>query len=410
MLSVAARLSKEQNTKGNGGFGWFRLKKGESAILRFLTPMVDCVVVNHASAGCNCNIEIPKMEWDKGIAEGKPIVCPVCGKPFSDADIVDVKEGTAGGDFHFVKGANRSVWCLNDPENQQPYSCPLCEQEVEKEYNGRKYMAKNNPSPRLYGYAVVREAEYETTVNSMGIPDKQVKSIKDKMIEKDGEMVPEVVMVNQAYGNFWSILNDQDPTYFDSITYYDWEIQRIDERTYRFNRLNFQTGETDNTPYKPYMTRTLADLVASMGTPQAYNSCGIQVEGYANENVGYKPNATVASATQALQQAAQPVQQVQPVQQPVPMQGIPAQPVTQVAQPVTQVVAQPAQTIAAQPVQTAPVQAVPVQTAPVQDVPAQPVQQVQQIPTAVPTPSQAPSTIPWQDVQSGVYDNDIPFD
>lgn len=217
-------------------------------------------------------------------------------------------------------------------------------------------------------------------------------------------------MVNQAYGNFWSILNDQDPTYFDSITYYDWEIQRIDERTYRFNRLNFQTGETDNTPYKPYMTRTLADLVASMGTPQAYNSCGIQVEGYANENVGYKPNATVASATQALQQAAQPVQQVQPVQQPVPMQGIPAQPVTQVAQPVTQVVAQPAQTIAAQPVQTAPVQAVPVQTAPVQDVPAQPVQQVQQIPTAVPTPSQAPSTIPWQDVQSGVYDNDIPFD
>ena len=62
MLNVAARLSKEQNTKGNGGFGWFRLKKGESAILRFLTPMVDCVVVNHASVGCNCNIEIPKME------------------------------------------------------------------------------------------------------------------------------------------------------------------------------------------------------------------------------------------------------------------------------------------------------------------------------------------------------------
>ena len=357
MLSVAQRLAQEENNHNQNGFSYFRLKEGEEAILRFLTPMVDMVEVNHVSAGCECHIEIPKDQWDSTIAKGEQVVCQVCGKPFTDSDIVGVKEGAAGGQFHFIRGANRSVWCLNDPDNQQPYSCPLCEQEVEKEFNGRKYMGKNTPSPRLYGYAVVREAEIVKTTDQRGMPLNKVVGIKDKMIENNGQLVPQVVMVNQAYGNFWKVLNEFDSTYCNSITYYDWQIKRIDSRTYQIERVNQEGNIVDIALYKPFMTRSLTDLVAGMGTPQVYTNLGIAVPGFnqqPNATPGYTPNAVVQQA-QTAQNVLQQAAQSQPVVQNV-------QPQQTMVQPITQAQQAPAQSVQTQPVQAQPVQQMPPQT------------------------------------------------
>ena len=52
MSSLVERFAQNAENKGSSGYGYFKLDIGSSAVLRFLSPMVDNVVVNHASVGC----------------------------------------------------------------------------------------------------------------------------------------------------------------------------------------------------------------------------------------------------------------------------------------------------------------------------------------------------------------------
>ena len=95
MSSLVERLAQNAENKGSSGYGYFKLDIGSSAVLRFLSPMVDNVVVNHASVGCSCNIEIPQDMWNRTKEQtGQNPVCPICQRPFADTDVITVKEGS----------------------------------------------------------------------------------------------------------------------------------------------------------------------------------------------------------------------------------------------------------------------------------------------------------------------------
>ena len=460
MISAIERFSKNAENRGTGGKSFFKLEEGQRAVLRFLSPMVDNYVVNHASAGCSCHIELPKSDWDKTKEQtGQNPLCPVCQKPFADADIIGVKEGVTGGGFHYIQGSGYLL-CLDDPINEQPYACPLCQTMVEKtKRDGTKYMAQNVPQDRAVGYAVVRKVNRSTGTDSRGMPVEQVTGIEDELVEKNGALVPNVVIDDQAYSNFWSFLMRKDDDFRDPITYYDWEIQRVDRTTYTITKVSAQGEIVDIERYRPYMATTLAEHVASKGTPQYYTSKGIHVPGFQQEG-GAQPvpgyaQSTLAAAAQPVQpaqaapapqaygqpyapqygqpaqaypaqaapaqvpmQPQQPVQPVQPTQAAPQPYGQPAQAPVQQAAPAAAPAqqfappAQPAGAFMPQPVGAAPAQ--PVQAAPVQPAaaPAQPLPQ--QPAQAAPAPQGAPAaTVPWADVSgtvgTSVYDEDIPF-
>jgi len=233
MSSLVERFAQNAENKGSLGYGYFKLDIGSSAVLRFLSPMVDNVMVNHASVGCSCNIEIPQDMWNRTKEQtGQNPVCPICQRPFADTDVITVKEGVRGGGFHYIPNGGY-VLCLDDIDNNQPYACPLCQTQVEKtKRDGTKYMGANVPQDRMCAYAVIRKVNRERGTDGRGMPVEQIVSIEDEMVERNGAMVPNVVIVDQAYSNFWAQLTSKDDDFCDPITYYDYEVYRSDMRTY----------------------------------------------------------------------------------------------------------------------------------------------------------------------------------
>ena len=262
-------------------------------------------------------------------------------------------------------------------------------------------------------------------------------------------MVPNVVIVDQAYSNFWAQLTSKDDDFCDPITYYDYEVYRSDMRTYVVTKIQRPAEVVDIERYRPYMTRTLAEHVSFKGTPQYYTSKGIYVPGFTPEDgavPGYAPSTLAGAAQSTLAAAAQPAaaygapaqpgyaaptqqfsQPAQaapqqfaqapasvPMQPPMAPQGVQSAPAAQVA---SQPAPMPSQQQYAP--QTAPQQpaAAPVQSAympqPVGSQPMQP-QPVQPAPQpAQAAPQQPAATVPWTDaagsVGASVYDEDIPF-
>lgn len=439
MSSLVERLAQNAENKGSSGYGYFKLDIGSSAVLRFLSPMVDNVVVNHASVGCSCNIEIPQDMWNRTKEQtGQNPVCPICQRPFADTDVITVKEGVRGGGFHYIP--NRGyVLCLDDIDNNQPYACPLCQTQVEKtKRDGTKYMGANVPQDRMCAYAVIRKVNCERGTDGRGMPVEQIVSIEDEMVERNGAMVPNVVIVDQAYSNFWAQLTSKDDDFCDPITYYDYEVYRSDMRTYVVTKIQRPAEVVDIERYRPYMTRTLAEHVSFKGTPQYYTSKGIYVPGFTPEDgavPGYAPSTLAGAAQSTLAAAAQPAaaygapvqpgyaaptQQFAqapasvPMQPPMAPQGVqsaPAAPVASQPAPMPSQQQYAPQTAPQQPA-AAPVQSAympqPVGSQPMQPQPVQPAPQPAQA-----APQQPAATVPWTDaagsVGASVYDEDILF-
>lgn len=439
MSSLVERLAQNAENKGSSGYGYFKLDIGSSAVLRFLSPMVDNVVVNHASVGCSCNIEIPQDMWNRTKEQtGQNPVCPICQRPFADTDVITVKEGVRGGGFHYIPNGGY-VLCLDDIDNNQPYACPLCQTQVEKtKRDGTKYMGANVPQDRMCAYAVIRKVNRERGTDGRGMPVEQIASIEDEMVERNGAMVPNVVIVDQAYSNFWAQLTSKDDDFCDPITYYDYEVYRSDMRTYVVTKIQRPAEVVDIERYRPYMTRTLAEHVSFKGTPQYYTSKGIYVPGFTPEDgavPGYAPSTLAGAAQSTLAAAAQPAaaygapvqpgyaaptQQFAqapasvPMQPPMAPQGVqsaPAAPVASQPAPMPSQQQYAPQTAPQQPA-AAPVQSAympqPVGSQPMQPQPVQPAPQPAQA-----APQQPAATVPWTDaagsVGASVYDEDIPF-
>jgi hypothetical protein len=439
MSSLVERFAQNAENKGSSGYGYFKLDIGSSAVLRFLSPMVDNVVVNHASVGCSCNIEIPQDMWNRTKEQtGQNPVCPICQRPFADTDVITVKEGVRGGGFHYIPNGGY-VLCLDDIDNNQPYACPLCQTQVEKtKRDGTKYMGANVPQDRMCAYAVIRKVNRERGTDGRGMPVEQIVSIEDEMVERNGAMVPNVVIVDQAYSNFWAQLTSKDDDFCDPITYYDYEVYRSDMRTYVVTKIQRPAEVVDIERYRPYMTRTLAEHVSFKGTPQYYTSKGIYVPGFTPEDgavPGYAPSTLAGAAQSTLAAAAQPAaaygapvqpgyaaptQQFAqapasvPMQPPMAPQGVqsaPAAPVASQPAPMPSQQQYAPQTAPQQPA-AAPVQSAympqPVGSQPMQPQPVQPAPQPAQA-----APQQPAATVPWTDaagsVGASVYDEDIPF-
>lgn len=439
MSSLVERLAQNAENKGSSGYGYFKLDIGSSAVLRFLSPMVDNVVVNHASVRCSCNIEIPQDMWNRTKEQtGQNPVCPICQRPFADTDVITVKEGVRGGGFHYIPNGGY-VLCLDDIDNNQPYACPLCQTQVEKtKRDGTKYMGANVPQDRMCAYAVIRKVNRERGTDGRGMPVEQIVSIEDEMVERNGAMVPNVVIVDQAYSNFWAQLTSKDDDFCDPITYYDYEVYRSDMRTYVVTKIQRPAEVVDIERYRPYMTRTLAEHVSFKGTPQYYTSKGIYVPGFTPEDgavPGYAPSTLAGAAQSTLAAAAQPAaaygapaqpgyaaptQQFSqapasvPMQPPMAPQGVqsaPAAPVASQPAPMPSQQQYAPQTAPQQPA-AAPVQSAympqPVGSQPMQPQPVQPAPQPAQA-----APQQPAATVPWTDaagsVGASVYDEDIPF-
>lgn len=439
MSSLVERLAQNAENKGSSGYGYFKLDIGSSAVLRFLSPMVDNVVVNHASVGCSCNIEIPQDMWNRTKEQtGQNPVCPICQRPFADTDVITVKEGVRGGGFHYIPNGGY-VLCLDDIDNNQPYACPLCQTQVEKtKRDGTKYMGANVPQDRMCAYAVIRKVNRERGTDGRGMPVEQIVSIEDEMVERNGAMVPNVVIVDQAYSNFWAQLTSKDDDFCDPITYYDYEVYRSDMRTYVVTKIQRPAEVVDIERYRPYMTRTLAEHVSFKGTPQYYTSKGIYVPGFTPEDgavPGYAPSTLAGAAQSTLAAAAQPAaaygapvqpgyaaptQQFSqapasvPMQPPMAPQGVqsaPAAPVASQPAPMPSQQQYAPQTAPQQPA-AAPAQSAympqPVGSQPMQPQPVQPAPQPAQA-----APQQPAATVPWTDaagsVGASVYDEDIPF-
>lgn len=439
MSSLVERFAQNAENKGSSGYGYFKLDIGSSAVLRFLSPMVDNVVVNHASVGCSCNIEIPQDMWNRTKEQtGQNPVCPICQRPFADTDVITVKEGVRGGGFHYIPNGGY-VLCLDDIDNNQPYACPLCQTQVEKtKRDGTKYMGANVPQDRMCAYAVIRKVNRERGTDGRGMPVEQIVSIEDEMVERNGAMVPNVVIVDQAYSNFWAQLTSKDDDFCDPITYYDYEVYRSDMRTYVVTKIQRPAEVVDIERYRPYMTRTLAEHVSFKGTPQYYTSKGIYVPGFTPEDgavPGYAPSTLAGAAQSTLAAAAQPAaaygapvqpgyaaptQQFAqapasvPMQPPMAPQGVqsaPADPVASQPAPMPSQQQYAPQTAPQQPA-AAPAQSAympqPVGSQPMQPQPVQPAPQPAQA-----APQQPAATVPWTDaagsVGASVYDEDIPF-
>lgn len=439
MSSLVERFAQNAENKGSSGYGYFKLDIGSSAVLRFLSPMVDNVVVNHASVGCSCNIEIPQDMWNRTKEQtGQNPVCPICQRPFADTDVITVKEGVRGGGFHYIPNGGY-VLCLDDIDNNQPYACPLCQTQVEKtKRDGTKYMGANVPQDRMCAYAVIRKVNRERGTDGRGMPVEQIVSIEDEMVERNGAMVPNVVIVDQAYSNFWAQLTSKDDDFCDPITYYDYEVYRSDMRTYVVTKIQRPAEVVDIERYRPYMTRTLAEHVSFKGTPQYYTSKGIYVPGFTPEDgavPGYAPSTLAGAAQSTLAAAAQPAaaygapaqqgyaaptQQFAqapasvPMQPPMAPQGVqsaPAAPVASQPAPMPSQQQYAPQTAPQQPA-AAPAQSAympqPVGSQPMQPQPVQPAPQPAQA-----APQQPAATVPWTDaagsVGASVYDEDIPF-
>lgn len=417
MSSLIDRFSKEAEERSNGA-GYLKINENESAIIRFLSPLVDNYELVHTSAGCACHIEMPRQAWEsyRG-STGENPMCPICGKPFADQDVIGVKEGARGGGFHYIEGSGYLL-CLDDPDNNHPYQCPLCLMQVEKtrRSDNSKYMAPNTPQNRMCAYAVLRTAKKDRGTDGRGLPTEEIVGIEDEMVERNGVMVPNVVIVDQAWSNFWASLTHKGDDFCDPITYYDYEVKRTGKASYQITKIQRPAEIVSIDRYKPYMTRTLAEHVLGKGTPQYYTGRGVYVAGYtpdAGATPGYTPSTLAGCAQNTLSAAAQPY-------------AAPA------AQPYAAPAAQPyaAPVVAQQPysAQTAP-QGNPYQASAPQAAPASqgaPNPYMPQPIGAAPAPQAAPqgvpqgapqgapaATVPWTDTASSigasVYDKDIPF-
>ena len=321
-----ARQRAEQGGKSGGSAGFFSLKEGESTILRFVTGMVPTYLVKHQ---CGLSmVDIPKDRFEEAAAAGASVVCPACGMPLAETDIIGAREGVSCADIHNFFPTSEAdkrtnFTCLGSPLNARygyvptdgqgnpMYQCPACS----CQYNRNKDTGKPRmPSMRVYGVAVEREAVMATE-NVNGIPTPVVKEVRDVMTEVDGQVVPKLLIVNMGFNSFWSKLSNWSPDYSRCICNYDWRITRLGsglQTVYDIQCINNDSPTPlDPTVYEPFMP-DIEGLIKGMGTPQFYVKKGYAVQGYVPEDAQQPVQAYGAVSQESFRQQAQSYPQYQP--------------------------------------------------------------------------------------------------
>ena len=329
---IAIAMQQSQRT-GGASSSFFSIAENETKFLRFLTSLQPTKVVSH-SCGANL-IDIEVKKWDEAISAGQPMLCPQCGQPLSESDIVAERPGVEGVYMHrFVQTSDpqkkANFTCLGNNENAlfgyvpsnggvPTYQCPICAHPSNLNDKGQP----KKPSYRLLGIAIEREIEQEVQ-NINGIPTPVMKGAKDVIIKgEDGVEHPSIVIVDMSWSIFWQ----QIATRFQdgqSITYYDWRITRTGSSlstSYTCDPINIESpSPTDIRQYLQYMP-DIKERLQYTGKPEYYVENGWQVAGFIPQ-----ADTAPAQAVANIQQAAAPVQPVQavPVQpQPAPGGAIP---------------------------------------------------------------------------------------
>ena len=329
-----ARQRAEQS-RGGSATEFFSLKEGESTILRFLSGMVPTYLVSHQ---CGLHmVDIPKDRFEDAAASGSHVICPGCGMPLSETDIVGMRAGVVCADVHNFFPTSEAdkrtnFTCLGSPLNarygyvpangagEPLYQCPACA----CQYNRNKDTGKPKmPTMRVYGAAVEREAITATEMVN-GIPTPVVKEIRDVMVETDGVLHPKVVLVNMGFNNFWSKLSNWSPDYSRCICNHDWRITRLGaglQTSYDIQCLNNDAPTSlDPSLYEPFMPDIDA-IIKGMGTPQFYVKKGYAVAGFNPEPAEQQSAASSAQAAVTAAAFAQRAMGAQPVPAQQPQVG-----------------------------------------------------------------------------------------
>ena len=345
MSAVEMARQRAEQQGGGGNLNFFKLDEGQKTYLRFLTGMVDYKVVSHS---CGLNMyDYRKEKWDEESAAGAQHLCPNCGQPLTDENVMYDRPEPLLADLHnyfptsdvnkhasfvcLASETNAAVGIVPADENGHPkYQCPACA----CQHNKRKEDGKpKRPTLRMYGIAVERQVEMgQEMVN--GIMTPVVKGVSDVMVEEDGKKHPRIVIVQMSWNNFWQKLSNFDNSYENSICLYDWAVQRNGSglnTSYDLQPVNQGAPNiVDMREYAEWIP-DVKKLLSSQGDPKYYVQKGYQVIGYVPEGAPAQNAAGTAQA--ALQNAGMPVQQAAPAYNGVPQQAQQAIPVSQPMQP-----------------------------------------------------------------------------
>jgi hypothetical protein len=338
--------AKAAAARNQGGFskaGWFSVEQGSPKVVRFLHGIDKMYIYNHSCGLANWEIG---AETRTDLMSTGQFVCPACKQPFLDSDFVGERPGVLKAPVHnnvITPDGKKSVYvCLAG----SGFPCPLCA------------MLKPDGKPlyplreKVYGSAVIRKPNYEDVLVN-NVPSRRLVSIEDSMVEvedREGQksIIPEVVVVNQAYSNFWQALDSVHAQLQQSggggISWFDFMVTRIGDgldTKYSFDKLSQDPMPIPFSQYAAYIP-DVERTASYFGSAEYYHSKGVMVQGYV-------PPAPQAAEGQApAQQYQAPVQQqflqqpqgVVPVQAPAPVPApIPTEAPLQ--QPVQQPVQQP---------------------------------------------------------------------
>jgi hypothetical protein len=342
-----AKEAAARNTGFNRA-GFFSLGVGETQIVRFLHGIDKMFIYNH---GCGlANWEIGEGTRASLLATGT-FVCPACNQPFADSDFVGERPGVLKAPTHqnvvTSDGKKSGYVCLEG----SGFPCPLCA--MRKPDGKALYPVRE----KVYGSAVIRMPNYENVMVN-GVPTPKVVSVQDKLVEVEDQnggksIVPEVVIINQAYSNFWQALDSVHAQLQQSggggISWYDFTVTRVGEgldTKYAFEKLS---SDPMPLPFEQYAS-IIPDVCRTaeyFGSPEYYYSKGIAVQGFVPQQqpAQQQPQQAFAApqpqvfaapgfvAPAMPQPAAQPAQQPTPVAAPMPQPA--AQPAQQPVEPET---------------------------------------------------------------------------
>lgn len=275
---------KAASSFSSSGVSFLTLKDGESVILRFLNGIDTMAIYNH-SCGVQ-NAEISEADVTASLEAHGFVACVNCGEPLNleeGGDIVGVRPSILAAPVHSAPspsdGRRRPFVCLTGTE----YECPICAVMKADKPSEQAFPARD----RYYGLAVVRKAKMEKKVRQ-GIPTMVVKDIEDSYVtdEETGEQRLEVVLISQAFSNFWGTLDNVAKAQ-GSIAYFDFQVTRYGKEfdtKYVFEKMQDEPSPIPFSQYADAMFDIGEFLDNTIGSPKYYQKFGWHVPGYVAPN------------------------------------------------------------------------------------------------------------------------------
>lgn len=287
---AAAKQKAQESAAGGGGINFFNLKDGESKTVRFLDGLKPTVVVSH-SCGLEM-LDIDAAQWHASKDSGTPYLCPNCGQPLTDDDVLYERPSVFVAEMHnYVACAdgNRGKFvCLGSKLNADMgiiptdndgfplHECPVCSHPSNRNSKGNP----KRPVTRIMALAVEMEVTYEQRQVNGRV--QQVPAGVVDVIDDDGK--PRIVLIDMGYNNFWSgieaAVGGMDG---EAITDYIWRITRIGGGTdtkYDAQKVNpTNPMGVDRRIYEANGLPSIKDYLASMGKPERYAEKGFPVAG-----------------------------------------------------------------------------------------------------------------------------------